>query len=309
MKQLDLFSGIGGFSLAAKWAGIETVGFVEIDPFCQQVLKKNFPDIPIFGDIKEFKYENIGKEKIDIITGGFPCQPFSWAGKRRGTADDRHLWPEMLRVIQEIRPTWVVGENVAGFVTMELNTMLSNLEQAGYRVQAFLIPACGVDARHRRARVWIVAHTDQDGCQREIRTESSQGAKRGQAVSVSKFGGRSERGSALQREQPFEKTIHSKNEAGKEINGGDGKGHFNNTIYSGQSNKKSNEKRPDRQDTTKPDLGGVVDGIPVWVDEFAPRVITKEKDRNQRIQSLGNAIVPQVAYQILKRIVEIDKLN
>ena len=105
---LDLFSGIGGFALAAKWAGYETIQFVEIDPFCHKVLKKHWPDVPIHSDIKTFdvtKYNG----SIDLITGGFPCQPYSVAGKRLGKADDRALWPEMLRIISEIRPAWVIA--------------------------------------------------------------------------------------------------------------------------------------------------------------------------------------------------------
>ena len=153
---LDLFSGIGGFALAARWAGLETVQFVEIDPFCRKVLQKNFKGVPIHDDIKTFdgtKYPN-----VFLLTGGFPCQPFSCAGKRMGAEDDRALWPEMLRVIQEVRPYWIIGENVAGIIGMELDNYISDLEREGYTVQAFVIPACAVNAPHRRDRVWIVAN-------------------------------------------------------------------------------------------------------------------------------------------------------
>lgn len=163
MKLLDLFSGIGGFSLAAHWMGWETVGFVEIDPFCQKVLKKNFPNVPIYGDIKQFdgkKYNG----SIDLICGGFPCQPFSTAGKRKGKNDDRFLWHEMLRVIKEVKPTWIVGENVAGLLSMGngsiLDDILTDLENEGYQTETFIIPACAVQAPHRRDRIWIVAHAE-----------------------------------------------------------------------------------------------------------------------------------------------------
>jgi DNA (cytosine-5)-methyltransferase 1 len=162
MKHLDLFSGIGGFALAARWMGWETVQFVEIDEFCQKVLKKNFPNVPIFGDITQFdgtKY----KGTIDILTGGFPCQPFSVAGKRKGIEDDRYFWPEMLRTIREIQPRYIVAENVSGLVNwnwgMVFNKVQADLEAQGYEVLPFLLPACAVNAYHRRDRIWIIAHS------------------------------------------------------------------------------------------------------------------------------------------------------
>jgi len=155
MKLLDLFSGIGGFSLAASWAGIETVAFCEKDAFCQQVLKKHWPSVPIVDDIFKLRGDEFGA--IDIVSGGFPCQPFSVSGKRKGKDDDRHLWPEMLRVIKTARPTWVLGENVPGIIGLELDQVLSDLEGSGYETQALVIPACAVDAPHRRDRVWIMA--------------------------------------------------------------------------------------------------------------------------------------------------------
>ena len=157
MRILDLFSGIGGFSIAADWLGWETVAFCEQDKFCQKVLKKHWPDVPIFDDIKTLKGDEINGP-IDIICGGFPCQPWSTAGKRRGADDDRHLWPEMLRVVQETRPRWVIGENVAGIIRMGLDAVLADLEAEGYACQSFVIPACGIGAQHRRDRVWIVAN-------------------------------------------------------------------------------------------------------------------------------------------------------
>jgi DNA (cytosine-5)-methyltransferase 1 len=132
------------------------VAFVEQDKYCQKVLKKHWADVPIIDDIKEFRYDKA--EAIDLLTGGFPCQPFSQAGLRRGTEDDRSLWGEMLRIIKESMPTWVIGENVAGIVNMELDNCISELESEGYETQAFIIPACAVSTPHRRDRVWIVAH-------------------------------------------------------------------------------------------------------------------------------------------------------
>ena len=162
MKHLDLFSGIGGFALAARWAGLETIGFCEKDEFCQKVINKHWPGVPIFSDIKELTGDQLKSDGIipDIITGGFPCQSFSCAGQQRGKGDDRYLWPEMFRVIREIHPAWVIGENVRGIVNMALDEVISNLESVGYETATFIIPACGVDAPHRRDRVWIIGRGD-----------------------------------------------------------------------------------------------------------------------------------------------------
>ena len=157
MKVLDLFSGIGGFSLGLERAGFETVAFCEIEDYPRKVLAKHWPDIPIHRDIRELDGEQY-RGTVDVVCGGFPCQPFSAAGKRRGSDDDRHLWPEMFRVIREIQPAWVIGENVTGLEGMELDNCASDLEGVGFAVQVFDIPACGVGAIHRRHRLWIVAH-------------------------------------------------------------------------------------------------------------------------------------------------------
>ena len=164
LTHLSLFSGIGGLDLAGEWAGFRTVGQCEWAEYPRKVLEKYWPGLPRWRDIrtltKESFYEQTGMGTVTVVSGGFPCQPFSTAGKRRGKEDDRYLWPEMLRVIQEIRPCWVVGENVAGIVSMELDTVLSDLEAIGYSCQALIIPACAVDAKHRRDRCAILAHTN-----------------------------------------------------------------------------------------------------------------------------------------------------
>ena len=254
IKLLDLFSGIGGFSLAAHWAGIETVAFCEQDKFCQKVLKKHWPAVLIFDDIKKMRGDEVGT--VNIISGGFPCQPFSVAGQRRGSKDDRALWPEMLRVIKEVRPNWVIGENVVGFVNMGLDDAIAGLESKGYEVQSFIIPACAVNAPHRRDRVWIVANANGEHAQRQWEkcwVERSLGL------------------------------------CDREIRGGE----IARTIKSG--------------------LGRVVNGIPARLDGHfdtepnIPRLTQEKKSRTSRLKALGNAIVPQVAFEIFKAIVEIEK--
>ena len=164
LTHLSLFSGIGGLDLAAEMAGFRTVGQCEWADYPTKVLEKHWPDVPRWRDIRtltgESFHEKTGLRTVDVISGGFPCQPFSVAGKRRGKEDDRYLWPEMLRVISELRPTWVVGENVAGIVNMALDQVYADLENEGYSVQSLIIPACAVDAPHRRDRCAIVAYSD-----------------------------------------------------------------------------------------------------------------------------------------------------
>ena len=164
-KIVDLFSGIGGFSYAAEQivGGFETIAFVERDEYCQKVLRKHWHDVPIYNDIRSFN----GKEykDADIVVGGFPCQPWSVAGSQRGSEDDRDHWHEMVRIIEDIRPRWVIGENVSGFVTMPmgLRRSLADLESIGYKAIPYLIPAAAVDAKHRRMRCWVVGHTEHNG--------------------------------------------------------------------------------------------------------------------------------------------------
>lgn len=164
LTHLSLFSGIGGLDLAAEQAGFTTVGQCEWAEYPTKVLEKHWPDVPRWKDIRTLTggdfYGRTGLHTVDVISGGFPCQPFSVAGKRRGKEDDRYLWPEMLRIVQELRPSWVVGENVAGIVNMELDTVLADLEGAGYSCQTLIIPACGVDAPHQRNRCAILAYTN-----------------------------------------------------------------------------------------------------------------------------------------------------
>lgn len=167
MRKLSLFSGIGGLDLAAKLAGIETIAFCEREAFPCKVLAHRFPGIPIYDDVRTLTAAQLRKDGIigygkplDLLSAGYPCQPFSSAGKRLGEADDRHLWPEVARLLYELRPTWFIGENVAGHVSMGLDDVLSDLASIGYEARVFLIPACAVGAPHRRDRIFIVGYTD-----------------------------------------------------------------------------------------------------------------------------------------------------
>jgi DNA (cytosine-5)-methyltransferase 1 len=174
LKLLDLFSGIGGFSLGLESTGyFKTIAFVEKDKFCHEVLKKNFPNITIESEVRNVKGN---KYKADVITGGFPCQPFSVAGKRKGTDDDRYLWDETIRIIQECKPRWFIGENVEGIINIQngmvLRQVCNDLEEEGFEVQCLVIPASGIGAWHQRKRVWILAYSKHNGSHRQERDET-----------------------------------------------------------------------------------------------------------------------------------------
>lgn len=164
LKILDLCSGIGGFSLGLEaTGGFETIAFCEFDPFCQKVLNKHWPEVPIYNDLKEISKNEETIRNIpehDLICGGIPCQPFSVAGKQKGKEDDRHLWPFMFKIIEQKKPTWVIVENVGGFINVALDDVCLDLEAEGYATQSFIIPACGVEAPHRRDRIWIIGKRD-----------------------------------------------------------------------------------------------------------------------------------------------------
>jgi DNA-cytosine methyltransferase len=180
MQIIDLFSGVGGFSIAGHKLGWETILFCEKEQFPQQVLRERFPNVPIFDDVCKLTGETIDgliqSDRPIIVTGGFPCQPFSVAGAREGTEDDRHLWPEMFRIIKAVRPDYVIGENVPGLLSIEggmvFEQVCLDLESEGYEVQAFVLPACATGAPHRRDRVWIVASNPESGRRGRLRNES-----------------------------------------------------------------------------------------------------------------------------------------
>jgi DNA (cytosine-5)-methyltransferase 1 len=292
MRHLDLFSGIGGFALAAQWVWgdeYENVGFCDNNKFCQAVLKKNFPHAKIYGDIRNLDGTKI--KKLDLLTGGFPCQPFSFAGKRRGKSDDRYLWPEMLRIIQETRPSWIIGENVAGIVNLALDQVLSDLENENYEVQPFIIPACAVEAPHRRDRVWIVAHDAADA--RGKRNDRSRIHEDGQFQERSFRAHVEEGGSAARRAPGADHPAPSRDFAHTQSAGQQGwtYGPRKVQFWGGGAGYDWLE--------VAADLCRVDDGLPARLDG---RELTAKQHRVERIKALGNAIVPQVAAEVMRGI-------
>jgi len=181
MRHVDLCSGIGGFALGFEWAELsKPVLFCDIEPWSRKVLRKHWPNVPIAKDVRELSSDPDGLvPDCDIITAGYPCQPFSLAGGRRGHQDDRHIWPFIFSIIQAKRPSWCVFENVYGHVSMGLDEVLSDLEGESYTTRPFIVPACAVDAPHRRDRVWIIAHTNSNS---EPNGSVNEGSRSGELV-------------------------------------------------------------------------------------------------------------------------------
>ena len=271
LTHLDLFSGIGGFALAAKNNGYRTVAFCDNEPYAQAVLKKHWPDVPCHKDICEVRGDLYAG--VTLLTGGFLCQPFSVAGKQGGKGDDRYLWPEMFRIICEARPAWIIGENVAGIVNLALDQVHTDLEAEGYEVESLIIPACAVDAPHRRDRVWIVArHLAYTNSRQRIECESE-----GQQIYVS--------GEGSQRvSQDVADTIVEGREGG--LRGREDKTRENIEGHSGCSGA-THGQSGEAIWLPEPNVGRVANGIP---------------NRTHRLKGLGNAIVPQVAAEIIRCI-------
>jgi DNA (cytosine-5)-methyltransferase 1 len=234
LTHLSLFTGIGGIDLACEWAGFRTIAQVEKNEFCREVLEKHWPSVPRFDDVRTVTGDTLrsaGIGRPTLVSGGFPCQPFSSAGLRRGAADDRFLWPEMFRLVSELRPTWCLAENVAGFAGMGLEGCAADLESVGYEVRAFMVPACAVGAPHRRDRLFVVAHAE-----------------------------------------------HGRRPHGRDV--ARARGEWQPAQEHGL-----------REDVPEPGLRGVADGIPHRVD---------------RLNALGNAVMPQQAYPFVQAIAEIE---
>lgn len=314
----SLFSGIGGFDLAAEWAGWENIFHCEINPFGQKVLSYYWPNSIQYHDITKTDF-SIHRGTIDVLTGGFPCQPYSQAGKRLGKEDERHLWPEMLRAIREIQPRWVVGENVRGLITwnggLVFDEVQADLEAAGYEVLPFLLPASGVNAPHERYRIWFVAYSRLFGQEkRQLKPMGFEQLRKEQSTSNAA----SDRRIGTEKGIEIEKGLQPRPEQSGQLagrleglrNNGDAADTCNErlerrTIYRsiGSCGKKRNKQfagllPSDWKDfpTQSPVCSGN-DGLSPELDG-----ITFSKHRNESIKAYGNAIVPQVVYQIFKAI-------
>ena len=291
MTHASLFSGIGGFDLAAEWIGWENLFHCEWNPFGQRVLKHHFPNSISYNDITKTDF-TIHRGQVDILTGGFPCQPYSSAGKRLGTEDERHLWPEMLRTIQEVQPRWVVGENVLGLTNwnggLVFNEVQVDLEAKGYEVQAFILPACAKNAPHRRDRVWFVAYSNLHNDKRKV-------------------------GSINAKEKRISKEYRKEYSPSREFSGANiqdatnsDKIGFSTKMGNGELGGELGFTKRDEQNMwnsfpTQPPICGGNDGLPTELDS-----ISLSKYRKESLMAYGNAIVPQVAFEIFKAINEFE---
>jgi len=301
MRHGSLFSGIGGFDLASEWMGWENVFHCEWNEFGQKVLKYYWPKAITYNDITKTDF-SIHRGTIDILTGGFPCQPYSSAGKRLGKEDERHLWPEMLRTIREIQPTWVVGENVRGLTNwnggLVFDEVQADLEAEGYEVTPFLLPACAVNAPHRRDRIWFIAYSASasKGTKelRQIRREDAEINREGtqtiyDATRSNGFEGTSSDSDSIGQIREWEQRSIDKQRKGRKKRFGE----LGNNEFS----------RWEKFPISAPICDGD-DGLSDRLDS-----ITFPKWRNESIKAGGNAVVPQVVYQIFKAIEQYNNLN
>lgn len=337
MTHLGLFEGIGGFSYAAQMCGWETKAWVEIDPFCQEVLRKNFKNAIGYSDITTFDGTPF-RGQIDVLTGGFPCQPFSTAGKRGGENDERFLWEAFNRVIGEIKPLFVVAENVGGLISISnglvFERICNDLESQGYEVQPFIIPACAVGAPHRRDRVWIVAHANerehspQRGC--TCKKESISREHRKEVNGLRRFGGTigecvdiahakrkglegsetiGEKGLLTRHQRHLEVAAHTHSighqiERTQQPTDRDGQLYETSANTFGIGNKTGNEEQPEQRAESHQWAKSWYEVATQFcrVDDGIPRRL--DKNRSKRLKALGNAIVPQVAYQIFQSLIK-----
>jgi DNA (cytosine-5)-methyltransferase 1 len=320
-----LFNGIGGFALAAHWMGWDNVMHCEIDPFCNKVMNYHFPNSYQHEDIRTTDF-TIWRGKLDLITGGFPCQPYSTAGKRKGKEDDRHLWPQMLRAIREIQPRYVVGENVRGLTNwnggLVFDEVQADLEAEGFEVLPFLLPAAGVNAPHRRDRIWFVAHCTNTGAEGmrggenevcEFRTIANPTMLRREGII--------HKGEALQWSEQACGEIRASDNTNGIVADADSRERFKRWLHAEGSEAATGHAcscgtwydRTDWQDfPTQPPVCNRNDGLPGGLVDWpvpsksGTRILRGKQAygrwRKESIKALGNAVVPQVVYQIFKAI-------
>lgn len=335
MRHGSLFSGIGGFDLAAEWMGWENVFHCEWNPFGQRVLKHYWPNAKSYEDITQTDF-TIHRRSIDILTGGFPCQPYSMAGKRKGKEDERHLWPEMLRAIREIAPRYIVGENVLGLVNwdggMVFDEVQADLESAGYEVAAVVIPAAAVNAPHGRDRVWFVAYSkcNANGLPSERRMGmAGELLERCQwEETTNRLNNNGENGLTADTESQQSERLRPEQREFSESQQrefGRNCGEMGYRLAADSSSSECKRRKQHRstgktrkaetnrrqfsrpicpawtQFPTQSPICGGNDGLPSELDG-----ITFSKWRNESIKAYGNAIVPQVAFEIFKVIQSIE---
>jgi DNA (cytosine-5)-methyltransferase 1 len=338
LKLLDLFSGLGGFSLGLESTGFfETIAFVEKDEFCQKVLKKNFNNIPIEGDIRNVKGE---KYRADVVTGGFPCQPFSVAGKRKGTDDDRYLWDETIRVVRECKPKWFIGENVEGLVNIQdgmvLRQVQDDLEKEGFQVQCLIIPASGIGAWHQRKRIWIMGYSEHNGhTSTKIRKSSNQtndNCKKGEYQTIKSEGTSTPRNNenvrmdvsnsnarfGIGENQEIQTRGNTSTTSSKDVSNTFGK--LSDGCSSTTRNSKAKFKRVECNQSwnwnevwSKTERCSEQDKQQTWWQTQSdlcgvPNGVSYGLDKNRanRIKALGNSIVPQIARELGLAIMEAE---
>ena len=340
-KLLDLFSGLGGFSLGLERTGyFKTVAFCDNDKYSKLIINKHWKGKKVYEDVREITKQRLkadGIELPDIITGGFPCQPFSVAGKQKGTSDDRHLWPEMFRIIKELTPRWIIGENVKGLVNLQdgmvFETVCTDLEGEGYEVRAFNIPAAGVGAPHRRERIWIVAHakrynkTDEIGgsdetsrrIQEEHRQDDSSARLTSRTSSIRQTNNGHEDMEDSRRTLQQGTELRETNE--DEVREGyadqhqrSGSTSESNVADTESSNRHDNEAVTRDGGSSTQEVfgnGSSVSGEGSWwhTEPDVGRVAHGVSGRVYRLKGLGNSIVPQIAEEIGKAIIEAERLN
>lgn len=300
MTHGSLFSGIGGFDLAAQWMSWENVFHCEIDPFCQQVLQFYWPKSTSYADIKKTDF-TIHAGRVDVLTGGFPCQPYSLAGQRRGTEDERHLWPEMLRAIAEVQPGWIVGENVPGIVSwndgMVFEQVCADLEREGYTVWPVILPAAGINAPHARHRVFFIAHANGIGVESRRREDRAGIQEKETGIGAGLRGEADRPGEKWPAAATTGKRLQIGGTTGEQITTICGR----ERIFGSNGNAENWEKWP-----TQSPIFGRNDGVSGRLDTKA---ISKKAWRRQSLKAYGNAIVPQLAYRLFKIIEEMQNSN